>query len=143
LLNERFPDLEFTSGLRDVPAQARVMATNQLRKPFWIGSTYKQGKELQKLINENSENLGSLAAMTAFIQQWLLAKTPEDLGEFSRHLGGYAFDIQPMLDNRGILTSPGFKVVEFIKQYVRPEKFLQWEGGLAIWHLQFTPTEEI
>jgi len=143
LLNERFPDVEFTSGLRDVPAQARVMAVNQIRQPKWIGQTYIQGKELQKDIENNILYLETLPQMQEFILTWLQRQTPEFLAGFTRHLGGYAFDIQPLVDNTGIITAQGFKVVEFIKSNIRPEKFLQSEGGLPVWHLQFTPTEEV
>jgi len=141
LLNERFPDMQFTSGLRDIHAQARVMATNQLRKPFWIRDTYLRGKELQRLLD--TQTLNTQLELQAFIQKWLEGQTSEQLAQLSRHLGGYAFDIKPSVDRKGYTNTQGFDMISFIHTVVQPEKFLQWEGGLQIWHLQFIPTEEV
>jgi len=141
LLNERFPDMQFTSGLRDIQAQARVMATNQLRKPFWIRDTYLRGKELQRLLD--TQTLNTQLELQAFIQKWLEGQTSEQLAQLSRHLGGYAFDIKPSVDRKGYTNTQGFDMISFIHTVVQPEKFLQWEGGLQIWHLQFIPTEEV
>ena len=141
LLNERFPDIQFTSGLRDIQAQARVMATNQLRKPFWIRDTYLRGKELQRLLD--TQTLNTQLELQAFIQKWLEGQTSEQLAQLSRHLGGYAFDIKPSVDRKGYTNTQGFDMISFIHTVVQPEKFLQWEGGLQIWHLQFIPTEEV
>jgi hypothetical protein len=143
LLNERFPDIQFTSGLRDTRAQARVMASNQLRKPFWIKNTYIHGRDLQQLIDAQGPQLLTQVALQEFIQNWLESRSVEDLAGFSRHLGGYAFDIKPIVDHKGDTTALGFDVLAFVHTVVLPEKFLQWEGGLQVWHLQFIPTEEV
>ena len=56
--------------------------------------------------------------------------TDAELGKFSKHLSGDAFDVQPVSKN-----------AEAIKKTIRGfpglTKFLDTEGGLVRWHAQF------
>lgn len=58
------------------------------------------------------------------------AATDADLGKFSKHLSGEAFDVQPV-----------DKDADAIKKTIRGlsglDKFLDTEGGLVRWHAQF------
>ena len=53
-----------------------------------------------------------------------------ELARFSFHLGGMAFDVQPV-------TVGADKIKATIRQLSGLDKFLDTEGGLVRWHAQF------
>lgn len=143
LLNERFPEIVFTSGLRDISKQAQVMAKNQLRDPQWIGKTYLRGAELQSALDANAQKVKDPKVLNEFILNYLKNQSDIWLAGLSRHLGGYAFDVEPVVDVTRIPTARGWKIVEFMRRSIGAEKVLLREGNEVIWHVQFTPTEEV
>jgi hypothetical protein len=143
LLNERFPDVKFTSGYRDLAAQARVMAVNQFRDPKWIGKTYYVGQELQSILDKNITDIKTLRQLEQTIYDYLAQQSESWLSRLSRHLSGYAFDVEPWVDRDGLPTAQGWELVDFMRTGIGAEKILLREGNQVIWHCQFTPTEEI
>lgn len=141
LLNEMFPEVVFTSGLRDINKQAGAMAKNVLRNPLWIGQTYLKGAELQATLDRIKPQTQAAAHLA--ILEYLQSKPESWLAEFSRHFVGYAFDVQPVVDITGIPTAQGHKIIECLRFKLGAEKVLLKEGGLVVWHVQFTPTEEV
>lgn len=141
ILNEMFPDIVFTSGLRDVRKQAGAMAKNFLRNPQWIGQTYLKGAELQTRLDRIKPQTQAEAHLV--ILEYLESKPESWLADFSRHFAGYAFDVQPVVDVTGIPTARGHKIIECLRFKLGAEKVLLKEGGLVVWHVQFTPTEEV
>ena len=53
-----------------------------------------------------------------------------ELGSFSRHLSGLAFDVQPV-------TEDADAIKKSIRALAGLDKFLEMEGGLVRWHAQF------
>lgn len=141
LLNEMFPEVVFTSGLRDINKQASVMAKNVLRNPLLVGQTYLKGAELQERLERIKPQTQAEAHLA--ILEYFQSKPESWLAEFSRHFGGYAFDVQPIVDITGIPTARGHKIIECLRFKLGAEKVLLKEGGLVVWHVQFTPTEEV
>ncbi len=141
LLNERFPDTVFTSGLRDIQKQSVAMARNVARNPKWIGETYKYGQELQALLDR--AQLKDASSVQRAIHDYLSSQPEEWLAKFSRHFAGYAFDVLPVADVTGIPTAVGHKMIEFMRFGIGAEKVLLREGGQVVWHVQFTLTEEV
>lgn len=143
LLNERFPDVVFTSGYRDLRTQARVMAENQFKDPKWIGKTYRFGGELQLILDKNITSLVTMRQLEDAIYNYLAQQSEAWLARFSRHLTGYAFDVEPWVDSEGLPTARGWQLVDFMRTKIGSEKVLLREGNQVIWHCQFTPTEEV
>jgi hypothetical protein len=131
-LKKAHPSVKFTSGRRGKEDQARAMASNVVKNRKWIEETYLNSpirKKCQDWVNNHPDK-----KTQAEIQQGLLsvfnATDDDDLGKFSKHLSGMAFDVQPVQTN-----------AEKIKQTIRGlaglDKFLEKEGGLVRWHAQF------
>jgi hypothetical protein len=129
------PQLRFTSGRRTVEAQARAMASNvALGNRTWVVDTYRDSepaRALQAFVDAHPAIRGKRALTEGFLSV-LSRFTPEELAHLSRHLGGLAFDIQPTRINaeaikRDIRELPGLHL------------FLDREGGLVRWHVQFHP----
>jgi hypothetical protein len=143
LLNERCPYVEFTSGSRSVAEQARVMAVNEWRAPGWIGATYRRGADLADSIRVNRAQLRAEADLRHWIERYLSVQSEEWLSGLSRHLTGYAFDVRPVIDDNGHPTAKGWAIIDCARRDIGAENVLLREGGLVIWHVQFTPTEEV
>lgn len=133
-LLEQFPgDIKFTSGRRTIADQALAMAPNVVKKRKWIEQTYKdtpQRAALQKWVDENP---GATEAATVAIGLEAVMKgwSESQQRNFSRHITGDAFDVQP------VAGAQGNKIKEAIAKLPK----LNWnafsEGGLEIWHAQF------
>ena len=57
-LLEKHPEVEFTSGLRDLKGQADAMASNVVKNRNWIKQTYatsRASKACQKWVDDNPE----------------------------------------------------------------------------------------
>lgn len=130
----QFPsDVKFTSGRRSISDQASAMSPNVARNRKWIEQTYKdtpQRAALQKWVDDHPEAKTS-AAITTGLKSVMAGWTESQKRNFSRHITGDAFDVQPVGGNKG----------EKIKQAIAKLPNLQWhtfvEGGLEIWHAQF------
>lgn len=138
LLLEKFPDLVLTSGRRNLYAQAQAMATNTIQDgELWISNTYKDSVAIQKLqqavIDHSSRPRGFDVPYLTGILSAILAQMPiEEQNSVSRHLTGLAFDIEPITEEP-LAT----EVKEFIKALPKLNKFLEREGNLSRFHLQF------
>jgi hypothetical protein len=131
LLLKKHPNIQFTSGRRDVPQQAHAMASNivSLHDRQWIGKTYLAGAKLQKWVDDHPSAV-TVDQITAGLQETMNAMPEAELLKISRHLTGRAFDIKPVTQN-----------AEAIKADIRAlpglHKFLEKEGGHVRWHAQF------
>src|ERR1700686_196225 len=131
LLQQKHPNIEFTSGRRDVPQQAHAMAGNivALHDRQWIGKSYLAGAKLQKWVDDHPSAV-TVDEITAGLQETMNAMPEAELLKISRHLTGRAFDIRPVTQN-----------AEAIKADIRAlpglNKFLEKEGGHVRWHAQF------
>lgn len=131
-LKRAHPGIVFTSGRRGAVDQARAMASNVVKNRRWIVETYKPSDlchACQAWVDEHPE-AGTQAELQAGLAQLFGAVPDEELGRFSKHLSGDAFDVQPVtVDAEAIKASimalPGL------------DKFLDQEGGLVRWHAQF------
>jgi hypothetical protein len=131
-LKKAHPSIKFTSGRRSKEDQARAMASNVVKNRKWIEQTYASSMlrtKCQDWVDKNTDK-----KMQAEIAEGLLsvfnAVADVDLGKFSKHLSGEAFDVQPV-----------DKDADAIKKTIRGlsglDKFLDTEGGLVRWHAQF------
>lgn len=153
LLTEFGPDvIMFSRGYSDLRAQARAMAGNVLRNKEWIKQTYTRKERpsyaiaclLQDVVYRNSE-INDRMAITDYLHAALLA-IPNG-HEISFHCrttvdgepAAEAFDLVPLEDDLGIATAMGFKVKDKIRRGLPDlDTFLTREGGLPIWHVQFS-----
>jgi hypothetical protein len=131
LLLQKHPNIQFTSGRRDVPQQAHAMASNivSLNDRLWIGTTYLAGAKLQQWVDDHPSAV-TVDQITAGLQETMNAMPEVELLKISRHLTGRAFDIRPVTQD-----------AEAIKADIRAlpglQKFLEKEGGHIRWHAQF------
>jgi hypothetical protein len=131
-LKRLHPQVVFTSGRRDKAAQARAMSQNVVLQRDWIRMTYAVNKvstACQAWVDAHPEAT-SASAIEAGLMSVFNSTDDAELGRFSLHMSGNAFDLQPMEpDTAGIKatipTLPGFK------------KFLEKEGNLVRWHAEF------
>lgn len=131
-LKKQQPTVSFTSGKRTKQDQARAMASNVLLNRKWIEETYAKSNvrnDCQKWIDENSEKKTAEEIEIGLIEV-LNKYTDEQLGVFSKHISGMAFDIQPVDEGAD-------KMKQTIKGLEGLDKFLEKEGGLTRWHAQF------
>ncbi len=131
-LKKAHPAVKFTSGRRSKEDQARAMAGNVVSKRKWIEETYAQSalrKSCQDWVDAHPDQK-TQAEIAAGLLSVLDSATDKELGGFSRHLSGEAFDVQPVEQD-----------AEAIKATIRGlaglVKFLDSEGGLVRWHAQF------
>lgn len=134
-LQERHPSIIFTSGRRGLRQQANAMASNIVssRNRRWIEQTYRASeasKALQEWIDTHPQ-AKNLPAIAAGLEATLRALPDDVAGQISKHLSGMAFDIKP------VLGSAGEKIKATIRSLPDLQKFLEREGGLIRWHLQF------
>jgi hypothetical protein len=131
LLQQKHPNIEFTSGRRNVARQAHAMASNivSLRDRQWIRKTYKAATKLQQWVDANP-SAKTIDEIAAGLQATMEALPEVELLEVSKHLTGRAFDIRPVIEN-----------AEPIKNDIRAlpglTTFLDREGGHIRWHAQF------
>lgn len=133
-LAETFPSIVFTSGRRSPSEQANAMASNIIKSGnrSWIGRTYKAHPVVlasQKWVNANpqAKTQGQLAAglLSVFAQVG-----DAELLKLSHHFTGRAFDVQPYCVPLHALKLAASRLTGL-------EDFLDHEGGLERWHLEF------
>jgi hypothetical protein len=131
-LKKAHPSIKFTSGRRDKEDQARAMASNVVNNRKWIEQTYLNSP-LRNKCQDWVDNHPAKRTQ-AEIQQGLLSvfntANDADLGRFSKHLSGMAFDIHPV-------TSNAASIKKTIRHLSGLDKFIETEGGLVRWHAQF------
>ena len=131
-LKQAHPSIKFTSGRRSTNDQARAMAANIVKTRKWIEETYVPSMvrtKCQQWVDAH-RNQKTKAEIAAGLRAVLNSFGDAALGRFSRHLSGNAFDVQPVEEGadaikRTIRALPGL------------DKFLEKEGGLVRWHVQF------
>ncbi len=130
-LKQKHPAVVFTSGRRNKQQQAHAMAGNVVSNRKWIEQTYVASgvrDACQKWLNDNPKK-----KTAAEIEQGLLdvlnKYTDSQLGVFSKHISGMAFDVQPVEGGEDLKAS--------IRALDGLDKFLEKEGGLVRWHAQF------
>ncbi|HEX3144195.1 MAG TPA: hypothetical protein VHQ64_09495 [Pyrinomonadaceae bacterium] len=130
LLLQKHPNIQFTSGRRDVQQQAHAMAGNIVKHDRqWIGNTYLKAQKLQAWVDAHPEAV-TVDQITAGLTQ-VMNKMPEDeRSKISRHLTGRAFDVRPLKQNAKAIKAD-------IRALPGLNKFLEKEGGLVRWHAQF------
>lgn len=131
ILKNKNPQLEFTSGRRNIRQQAHAMAGNivAFRDRQWIGKTYLAGAKLQQWVNQHPAAV-TVDAITEGLEHTMNAMAQDELLKISRHLTGRAFDVKPVfLNSKKIKT-------DFL-QLPGLHKFLDHEGGHVRWHAQF------
>jgi hypothetical protein len=108
------------------------MAGNVVEKRKWIEQTYAPSAlrtKCQQWI-DNNPNKKTQTEIADGLLSIFNESADAELGKFSKHLSGEAFDVQPV-DNDA----------ESIKDTIRGlsglSKFLEKEGGLVRWHAQF------
>jgi hypothetical protein len=97
----------------------------------WIGQTHAKNKAsqaCQQWVDDNPD-----ATKAKDIEKGLM-QTLKDLGPaaglISKHLTGDAFDVQPVSKNAK-------EIKDYIRKLPGVGKFLEKEGGLVRWHVQF------
>ena len=127
------PEVVFTSGRRDLAAQARAMASNVVHNRDWIAQTYtdtSQRAALQTCVNgcaAGAVQAVYAAALLDTMDGWSDAA----LAHVSKHLSGDAFDVQP------VAGPAGDAIEATIRGLPGLTRFLDREGGLIRWHAQF------
>ena len=108
------------------------MASNVVKNRKWIEQTYVSSAlrtKCQQWVDNNPEKKTQEEIASGLLSV-LNEATDADLGKFSKHLSGEAFDVQPVETG-----------AEAIKKTIRGlsglDKFLETEGGLVRWHAQF------
>ena len=125
------PDVQFTSGRRDLSAQARAMASNVVSKRDWIKKTYKAGKAsaaCQKWVDEHPDAKSKDDIAAGLLET--LTSLGSAAGTISKHLTGEAFDVQPA-------TKDAAAIKKTINELPGKKQFLEKEGGLVRWHVAF------
>lgn len=136
-LRRAHPRVSFTSGRRTKERQARAMASNVIKNRQWIEQTYKDSR-LRRLCQQwvdSHPQARTIEQIQAGLIEVFDSVSEAELGQFSKHLSGDAFDVQPVTEN-----------AEAIKQTIRALPglvlFLDHEGGLERWHAEFGRAEE-
>jgi hypothetical protein len=131
-LKKAHPTIKFTSGRRDKEDQARAMASNVIRNRKWIEQTYRRTDisiKCQKWVDDNPARK-TQTEIQAGLLSVMNSVTSAELGKLSKHLSGDAFDVQPVTENAAAIK-------QTIENLPGKEKFLDKEGGLVRWHVQF------
>ena len=131
----RHPSVIFTSGRRTVAEQASAMASNIVAsgRRRWIEETYAASpprNRLQAWVNAHPE-AKTRAALAAGLRSVMAAMSDNELRRISKHLAGLAFDISP------VAGSGGDAIKRTMAALPGVTKFLEREGGLVRWHVQF------
>jgi hypothetical protein len=135
-LRDEYPTITFTSGRRNRASQAKAMATNIVKSANrnWISETYVQSAardSCQQWVDDNPD-VEDIPGLTNGLRAVLDGLTDAQVGRLSKHLAGLAFDIAPVEDANG-----GADIKTFISGLQYLDKFIENEGGLTVWHLQF------
>lgn len=131
-LKKAQPTVSFTSGRRSKEDQARAMASNVVKNRKWIEQTYKASDlrtSCQNWVDKNPDKKTQAEIQAGLLEQFN-AVSDDVLGSFSKHLSGQAFDVQPVDKNADAIKTS-------IRGLTGMTKFLEMEGGLVRWHVEF------
>jgi hypothetical protein len=131
-LKKAHPGVKFTSGRRDKNDQARAMASNIVSNRKWIEQTYKPSTlrtKCQEWVDRNPDKKTQADIAEGLLSVFNMANDA-DLGKFSKHLSGEAFDVQPVERDAAAIKKT-------IRGLPGLDDFLDKEGGLVRWHAQF------
>lgn len=131
-LKSAHPGTVFTSGRRSKSEQASAMAGNVVKNRQWIEQTYADSplrKRCQDWVDAHPDKTKQ-DEIAAGLLSVLDAATDAELGAFSKHLSGAAFDVQPV-------EKDADAVKKTLRGLAGLDKFLDMEGGLVRWHAQF------
>ena len=120
-LKKAHPAVEFTSGRRSKEDQARAMAGNVVKNRKWIEQTYASSTlrtRCQEWVDANTDKTTQAQIAEGLVSVFNTV-ADADLGKFSKHLSGEAFDVQPVdkddeaikktiRDRRGMFRRPGY-----------------------------------
>lgn len=129
------PSVVFTSGRRTVKGQADAIAGNVVANRKYIEETYAASSErdaLQNWVDDHPEAT-TTTAISAGLEGIMNGWSDTQKGKLSRHFSGEAFDVKP------VSGSSGDAIKTTIKTLPKLRKFLEAEGGLTIWHAEFSP----
>lgn len=132
VLKKKHPGIIFTSGRRDRAAQAHAMAANVVLNRKWIRETYLPSPaclQCQDWLDRNPEKI-TREEIAGGLDGVLAALSDADLARFSKHLSGDAFDVQPV-------KADADEIKQTLNSLPGKSKFLEREGGLLRWHVQF------
>lgn len=132
LLHEAHPEVHFVSGRRTLARQARAMARNIVESADrnWIENVYLAAAPLQAWVNDHPEAM-TVEALAAGLDETLQGMSPADRARVSKHLSGDAFDLRP------VHGGPEAAIRATIRGLPGLVKFIDREGGLERWHVQF------
>ena len=132
LLHEAHPEVHFVSGRRTLARQARAMARNIVESTDrkWIEKVYLAAAPLQAWVNDHPEAT-TVDVLAAGLDETLRGMSPAEQTRVSKHLSGDAFDLRPV---RGEAEAA---IREAIRGLPGLVKFIDREGGLERWHVQF------
>lgn len=108
------------------------MASNVVLNRRWIEQTYAKSRardNCQKWVNDNTQ-IKTKEEMEEGLLGVLNQLSQEELSRFSKHLAGEAFDVQPVEQNAD-------RIKDTIRNLQGVTKFIDKEGGLVRWHVQF------
>lgn len=130
-LKQAHPEITFTSGRRDIAAQAHAMASNIVSSAdrTWIKKTYVAAGALQKWVDDHPKAT-SIDEISDGLKGVLDTMTDAERSKISKHLSGDAFDVRPQ-------TKDAAKIKADMAALPGVTKFLSEEGGLERWHVQF------
>ena len=132
-LKKKHPTVTFTSGRRTKQDQARAMAGNVVKNRKWIEETYSKSgvrDACQKWIDDHPDSKTRDEIEKGLVE--ILNKySNAQLGVFSKHISGMAFDVQPVAQNADAIKKTLRELTD------KKGKFLDKEGGLVRWHAQF------
>jgi hypothetical protein len=129
------PSVVFTSGRRTIKEQADAMAGNVVANRRYIEQTYAASSErdaLQKWVDDNPEAT-TKTAISNGLQGIMNGWNDSQKRKLSLHFSGEAFDVKP------VTGSAGDEIKKTTKNLPKLRKFLESEGGLTIWHAEFSP----
>lgn len=130
-LLKKYPNIEFTSGRRDLKDQAQAMAGNVVSKRDWIKKTYlanEASKACQKWVDDHPDAKTKKDIAAGLLET--LKGLGTKAGQISKHLTGDVFDVQPV-------SKDATEIMKAIQKLPGVKKFLEKEGGLVRWHVQF------
>jgi hypothetical protein len=134
IMAAEFPTIDFTSGRRDMAAQARAMAGNVAASRSYIEDTYAdtaESRSLQKWVDDHP-GATTAGAITEGLKSVMKDWTDDQLAKISRHIAGLAFDVQPIGEPGASAVKNRMKTLPHLQ---KPPIFD--EGGLVRWHAQF------
>ncbi len=100
-LLKQYPDIEFTSGRRDLAGQALAMAGNVVKTRDYVNRTYAASaasKACQKWIDDHPEATTKADIGAGLLET--LKSLGSKAGQISKHLTGDAFDVRPVSKTR-------------------------------------------